>query len=96
MNLQSLKTLAATAGPTFETDFEALHHFAKKPSFASPPSPFSKFVAYCEALPQGIRPNKENERTIARASRYLQLLAQGQSPVSALQASWAAHPTLRP
>lgn len=96
MNLQSLKTLAAAAGATFETDFEELHHFAKKPSFASRPSPFSKFVAYCDALPHGIRPEGENEKTIARASLYLQLLSQEQSVASARQQAWVTHPTLRP
>lgn len=96
MNLQSLKVLAAEASATFETDFKALHHFAKKPSFSSSPSSFSEFVTYCEALTQGIRPDGENERTIARASSYLRFLSGGQSPASALQQSWIVYPTLRP
>lgn len=94
MNLQSLNALAASAGSSFEEEFKALHHFST-PAFASHPSKFSKFVAYCEGLARGIKANEENEVTIERAGFYLQLLSQGQSKSTALKQAWAKFPTLR-
>lgn len=95
MSFRKLIALASQTGPSFDEEFRGLHHFSKHPPFSSRPSTFAEFRAYCEGLERGVQPNGENEQTIARAVRYLELLSTGQGKDSALTQAWEAFPVLR-
>jgi hypothetical protein len=93
--LGDLKALAASSAEDFETVFADLHHFSKHPPFRSEPTGFEKFVAYCESLTKGILPAQENEQTIQRAYRFLELRRAGTSVAESKLQAWAAFPLVQ-
>jgi len=90
-SLIELRALILASGVSIERDFKRLHHFSK-PNFATPPSSFAEFVSYCESLTQGIRPGEQNEQTIQRTFRFVELLQEGQGVELAIEQAWAQFP----
>lgn len=71
--LDDLLALVGISDIGLEQQFNEVHHFAKRPPFKTKPLGFSSFVGYCRGLSRGIRSGKENEQTIQRAYRYVEL-----------------------
>lgn len=71
--LDDLISLVRDSRIDLEQPFKELHHFARRPPFKPRPLGFSGFVQYCQSLSSGIRPGQENEQTIQRAYRYVEL-----------------------
>ena len=80
--------------PGFESRFADLHHFSR-PEFQSRPEGFSVFAQYCANLKIGILPGHENERTIQRAYRFLELYNGGNGAAHSMEQAWADYPTIR-
>lgn len=91
--LTELEDLSGTY-PGFESLFANLHHFAR-PEFESRPEGFAVFVQYCESRDIGILPGHENERTIQRAYRFLELYNTGNEVAHSMEQAWAEYPTIR-
>jgi len=87
-SLDDLTLMAAKAADDFEVQFNDLHHFSKRPPFRTPPSGFLRFAIYCRGLSSGIRRGKQNERTIQRAYRFLELRNSGASIEASRTQAW--------
>lgn len=87
--LEKLKGLVAAGGIQLETAFNELHHFQSS-VFASHPSGLARFVEHCEA--HEIKDGGENERTIHRALRYVELIRTGATSTEALETAWREFP----
>lgn len=94
-SLDALKELSAPLSEEFERVFVSLHHFAANPPFNSKPTGFAEFVAYCEERVKGINPGQENERTIQRAYRFLELRHAGQSIEESKDLAWQEVPLVK-
>ena len=75
----------------FEDIFKELHHFSR-PFFRAQPPRFEKFVDYCQGLAKGIVPGQENEQTIQRAYRFLELRMAGKSQEESMAEVWEEFP----
>ena len=93
--LGDLTAAVASFPESFERVFNDLHHFSKRPPFRKKPSGFESFVTYCKGLTRGIIPGQENEQTIQRAYRFIELRNLG-TPVAASKAqAWRELPLAR-
>ncbi len=90
--LEKLKQLVAAGEIQLETVFNELHHFHSS-VFASPPSGFASFVEHCQA--HEVKIGDENERTIRRALRYIELIRTGAPSPEALETAWREFPIVR-
>lgn len=83
--LEELCKLAKKSGPGFDETFRQLHHFSHK-AYSSKPRPFCKFLEYC-----GIHKpwsNAQNEQTVRRAIRFLELVLNGTPEQVAIAQAW--------
>jgi hypothetical protein len=92
--LSDLKELLKTSNQNIEEYFQDLHHFSKHPPFETPSPSFAKFVKYCEGLPRGIESGGENEQTIQRTYRFLELVKSNSLDKSIVEA-WEQFPLIK-
>jgi hypothetical protein len=89
--LPELEQMAESIGPNFDEEFKQVHHFSR-PQFSTSPPTFRQFINYCKGLSHGIRPSEENDQTIQRTYRYLQLVSKGAPLVKTVNTVWEAFP----
>ena len=80
-------------GDDFEEIFKELHHFSS-PSFRTQSPRFKGFVDYCQGLTRGIVPGQENEQTIQRAYRFMELRRAGKSQEESKAEVWEEFPLM--
>ena len=93
--LGDLKAAVASFREPFETAFKDLHHFSKRPPFRTRPTGFKRFVEYCEGLTQCIVPGQENEQTIQRAYRFIELRNAGKGAEASAAQAWEEFPLVQ-
>lgn len=89
--LGDLQNLLSDSPIAIEQSFRELHHFSQQPPFRSRPSSYMKFVEYCSCRSKGIEPGGENERTIQRVYRFVEL-ARTYSIADSLDEAWQSFP----
>ena len=89
--LGDLQSLLSSSSIVIEQSFRDLHHFSQQPPFKTRPSSYLKFVEYCTGLSEGIEPGGENEQTIQRVYRFVEL-ARTQSSAGSLAKAWQSFP----
>ena len=89
--LGDLQSLLSDNPIAIEQWFRDLHHFSQQPPFKTLPSSYLTFVKYCNSRPKGIEPGGENERTIQRVYRFVEL-ARTNSITDSFAKAWQSFP----